>query len=213
MVCKKEFTIKSYLVKQGFGFYCSRDCWFALFNQWKKQVKCKQCGQEFKVIRAIYKKKPKYCSKTCKDNAEIDQISNICKGCKTNFSLPRSAIDRGRGSFCTWKCFKRYRGESSLELLVRQQLEKLNEPFQQEMRIGKFRADFYLPKRNLVIECDGEYWHMDQKVRLRDKRKNKLLGKLGYNILRLSGQDIIDSNFALETFLVSQACQGFALVK
>lgn len=106
------------------------------------------------------------------------------------------------GSFCTWRCYKKYQGESSLELIVRKQLEKLNEPFQQEMRIGKFRMDFYLPNRNIVIECDGEYWHMDQKSRLRDQRKDKLLEELGYNILRLSGQDIIDSSFALETLLV-----------
>lgn len=200
-VCGKKFNIKAYLVKQGYGFYCSKECWFALFNQRKKEIKCKQCGKEFKVIRAVYKKHPKFCSKVCKDNAKIDQISRICKGCKTSFDLPRSAIDRGRGSFCTWKCFKRYRGESSLELLVRQQLEKLNEPFQQEMKVGKFSADFYLPKRNLVIECDGEYWHMSRNIKLRDQRKDKLLGKLGYNILRLSGQDIISKNFVLETLL------------
>lgn len=200
-ICDKEFLIKSYLVKQGFGLYCSKECWFSMFKEWKREVKCKQCKKIFLVIRAVYKKKPKYCSKTCKDNSEIDQMPNICRGCKVRFYLARSAIARGRGSFCTWKCYKKYKGESSLELIVRQQLEKLKEPFQQEMKIGKFRMDFYLPKRNLVIECDGEYWHMIKKIKLRDQRKNKLLAKLGYNILRLSGQNIIDSNFALRTFL------------
>ena len=70
------------------------------------------------------------------------------------------------------------------------------------MRIGKFRADFYLPKRNLVIECDGEYWHMNQEIKLRDQRKDKLLQQMGYNILRLSGQDIINNNFVLANLLV-----------
>lgn len=118
--CGKKFYAEASLIKKGYGFYCSRDCWFSLFRKRKKIVKCKQCKKEFLVIRAAYKKKPKYCSKTCKDNAEIDQISSICKGCKISFDLPRSAIDRGRGSFCTWKCYKKYKGESSLEQLVRQ---------------------------------------------------------------------------------------------
>lgn len=200
-VCGKNFKIKDYLIKQGYGFYCSKDCWFDLFKRAKKKVKCIQCQKDFLVIRAVYKKHPKFCSKICKDISEIDQISSICRGCKISFNLPRSAIDRGRGLFCTWKCYKKYKGESSLELLIRQQLEKINEPFQQEMRIGKFRADFYLPKRNLIIECDGEYWHMNQKIKLRDRRKDKFLKTLGYNILRLSGQDIISKDFALETLL------------
>lgn len=200
-VCSKEFLIKSYLVNQGYGFYCSKECWFSLFNEWKKTVKCRQCKKAFSVIRAVYKKHPKFCSKICKDDFERDYVARICKGCKKGFELPRSQLNRGRGAFCTWECYKKYRGESSLEILVKDQLEKLNEPFQQEMRIGKFRADLHLPKRNLVIECDGEYWHMDPKIKSRDQRKDKLLRKLGYNILRLSGQDIINSNFALETFL------------
>ncbi len=199
--CGDEFYADAVLIKKGYGFYCSRKCWFLLFRKWKKVVKCKICSKKFLVIRAVYKKNPKYCSKTCKDKAEIDQISKICKGCKIHFSLPRSAIERGRGSFCTWNCFKKYRGESSLELLVRQELETLNEPFQQEMKVGKFRADFYLPKRNLVIECDGEYWHLQEKAQLRDQRKDKFLRGLGYDILRLTGQDIINKNSSLKIYL------------
>lgn len=201
IVCKKKFTIKSYLVKQGFGFYCSKKCWFSLFEKQRKIIRCKECQKERSVYKSVYVKHPQFCSKKCSDNSKIDHIFRICRECKKNFKLTNSALKRGRGSFCTWECYKKYKGESSLELLVKQQLEKLKEPFQQEMRIGKFRMDFYLPKRNLVIECDGEYWHIAQKAKLRDRRKDKLLAKLGYNILRLSGQDIISKDFALKTLL------------
>lgn len=202
ILCEKKFTIKSYLVKQGFGFYCSKKCWFSLFEKQRKIIRCKECQRERSVYRSVYLKHPKFCSKKCSDDSKIDHIFRICRACKRNFRLTNSALKRGRGSFCTWECYKKYKGESSLELLVRQQLEKLNEPFQQEMKIGKFRADFYLPKRNLVIECDGEYWHMDQKARLRDQRKDKLMGKLGYSILRLSGTDIINPHLNLQALLV-----------
>ncbi|TSC63656.1 MAG: hypothetical protein G01um101493_380, partial [Microgenomates group bacterium Gr01-1014_93] len=136
------------------------------------------------------------------DKSEKDSFIRICRQCKNEFEITKGNINRGRGSFCTWQCYKKYKGESSLELIVRQKLEMLKEPFQQEMKIGKFRIDFYLPKRNLVIECDGEYWHMDPKIKSRDLRKDRLLEKLGYKILRLKGQEIVDNNFELETFLV-----------
>ena len=202
--CGKEFYADNSLIEKGYGFYCTRDCWFSIFKGWKREVKCEQCGKIFHVIRAVYKKKPKFCSKKCSDESKKDSILMICKECKKEFEVERANLKRGRGSFCTWECYKKYKGESSLELVVRQQLEKMNEPFQQEMRVGKFRADFYLPKRNLIIECDGEYWHMDEKIKLRDQRKNKLLEKMGYNIVRLRGQEIIDRNFALETFLTTK---------
>lgn len=195
--CGKEFYADAVLIKKGYGFYCNRDCWFTIFKGWKRQVKCRQCKKTFLVIRAVYKKKPKFCSKECSDESKRNSVFRSCKFCKKEFEITRSDINRGRGSFCTWQCFKKYQGESSLELIVRQQLEQLREPFQQEMRIGKFRMDFYLPKKNLVIECDGEYWHMAQKAKLRDQRKDKVLEKLGYNILRLRGQDIINNNATL----------------
>ncbi len=195
--CGKKFYADAVLIRKGYGFYCSRGCWFSIFNEQKRNVVCRQCKKTFKVIKAVYKKKPKYCSRICKDASQMDQVFSICRGCKVEFKLTQSALNRGRGSFCSWKCFKRYRGESSLEMIIRQQLEKMDEPFQQEKAFGKFHADFYLPKRNLIIECDGEYWHMDPKIKLRDQRKDQLYQKLGYNILRLRGEDIVKKNFII----------------
>ena len=199
--CGKKFYADNALIEKGYGLYCTRDCWFSIFKGWKRSMKCRQCRKTFSVIRAVYKKKPKFCSKKCSDNSKKDCVLRICRECKKEFEITRGDVNRGRGSFCTWQCYKKYKGESSLELLIRQQLEKLNEPFEQEMKIERFRADFYLPKRNLVIECDGEYWHMDQKIKLRDQRKDKLLEKLGYDVLRLNGQVIVDNNFSLKTLL------------
>lgn len=200
-ICKKKFYAKANLVQKGFGFYCTMKCWFSMFEKQRILVKCQECGKARSVYRSVYIKHPKFCSKKCSDNSKIDNIFRVCRNCKNSFRLTQSALNRGRGSFCTWVCYKKYKGESSLELLVRQQLEKLNEPFQQEMKFGRFRADFYLPKRNLIIECDGEYWHMDQKIRFRDQRKDKLFEKLGYKVLRLKGQEIISSDFSLISIL------------
>lgn len=189
-VCGKRFKIKKYLVEQGFGFYCSKECWFALFKKWKKILKCRQCHQEFSVHRSLYKKHPKFCSKKCADDFKRDYVEKVCRGCRQRFELPRFEVNRGRGSFCTWECYKSYDGETSIERIIRLQLKKLKEPFKQEMRFGKYRADFYLPNKNLIIECDGEYWHRNQLIRQRDYRKDVYLNALGYKILRLKEAEI-----------------------
>lgn len=185
--CQKEFYVVDTLVKKGFGFYCS-----------------KQCKKIFTVSKSTYKRRPKFCSKTCKDNFERDYVSRICRGCKKQFELPRSSLNRGHGSYCSWECYKHFKGETSIEQRIRIELEKLKEPFKQEIRFGRFRADFYLPNRNLIIECDGSYWHRDIKIKERDKRKDKFLQALGYKIIRFSEESIRNYNpELLEKLLVN----------
>lgn len=198
-ICSKEFFAKAPLIKKGFGFYCSMDCWFSLFKEQRIEVKCKQCKKIFNVTRAVFKKHPQYCSKTCKDDFERDYIERTCRGCKQKFQLPRWEFKKGKGTFCTRECFKHYDGETSIERLVRLELRRLKEPFKQETKIGRFYADFYLPNRNLIIECDGEYWHRSEKAQQKDLRKDELLLKMGYKILRLQEEMIKkDVNLALQ---------------
>lgn len=60
-------------------------------------------------------------------------------------------------------------------------------------------VDFYLPKYNLFIEVDGEYWHKDLKDI--DSLKDSLALKDGIQTLRLSSSNnIIES---LESYFSS----------
>jgi very-short-patch-repair endonuclease len=53
---------------------------------------------------------------------------------------------------------------------------------------GNWRmVDFYLPKSNLVIECDGEHWHTKEGNDI----KNKELNEKGFDVIRYSGTKII----------------------
>lgn len=76
--------------------------------------------------------------------------------------------------------------------------------FETNKKIGRFYVDFYLVEYNLVIECDGDYWHANpmfyKKENLtetqiknvdRDKRKEKMLYDKSINILRFWEHDII----------------------
>jgi len=200
-VCGKNFRIKKYLIDQGFGFYCSKRCWFSLFKKWKKKVKCKKCGREFLVLRSAYKKNPKFCSKKCADDFKRDYVGKICKNCNTRFELPRWELNKGKGVFCSRDCFTQYNGETSIEKKMRLALEEAKIVFKQEVKLGIYRADFLLTKSKIVLECDGEYWHSRPWSENRDKRKDFYLKNKGYKVIRIPEQRIKKSP---ETELINE---------
>ena len=65
-------------------------------------------------------------------------------------------------------------GTSKLEEdFANQFLKKLNVEYQYQFEakdIGRF-YDFYLPKHNLLIEIDGDYWHGNPKIYKEDELK------------------------------------------
>lgn len=67
--------------------------------------------------------------------------------------------------------------------------------------------DFYVPRFNLLIECDGDYWHSKPKVKTRDARKTAQARKLGYRVERLTesfiNSDLLDSH--LDSLLRQQS--------
>lgn len=84
-------------------------------------------------------------------------------------------------------------------------LEALNIEYIQQYKlsaIGRY-YDFYLPEYNILIECDGDYWHADpkkykkedlnaiQKRNIRvDEQKNKYALMYGYVLLRFWEKDV-----------------------
>lgn len=54
----------------------------------------------------------------------------------------------------------------------------------------KFSLDFLLPEYNIVIECDGDYWHNIPEVKTRDKSKNAYIKACGYSLYRFWEHEI-----------------------
>lgn len=54
----------------------------------------------------------------------------------------------------------------------------------------RFTVDFYLPNNNLVIECDGVFWHSRPKKIKRDNYVNGILQCNNINVLRLTDTEI-----------------------
>jgi len=113
--------------------------------------------------------------------------------CGKEFELAQSRIEEGRGRFCSQACFLRYSGETSIERLLREELERRGEPFYQQVAFNRFHVDFVLPRLKAVIECDGEYWHRHPNVIARDQRKDEYLASLDYRVFRFTESEIRDS--------------------
>jgi very-short-patch-repair endonuclease len=56
--------------------------------------------------------------------------------------------------------------------------------------IHRYPCDFYLPKHNLIIECDGDYWHNYPDLRELDLKRNIELKQAGYKLLRIWEREI-----------------------
>ena len=51
-------------------------------------------------------------------------------------------------------------------------------------------ADFYLPQKNTILEADGGYWHSRPKSVLHDAKRDAVLARLGYRVVRLGETQI-----------------------
>ena len=95
-------------------------------------------------------------------------------------------------------------------------MDSLGVEYQRQYYIEEIRqfCDFYVPSRNLVVECDGNFWHANpayfpngpvydcQKEKAeRDKIKEEYLINHGYKLIRLWEDEIIEEPDKVRTKL------------
>lgn len=178
---------------KGYGFFCNFACFVKYREARRKKINCEQCGKL--IIKPVsVAVKTVFCSKKCKDDFERDYVSRICRNCHKTFELPTWETDKGKGSFCSRRCYIQFKGETSIEKIVKDYLTKHNIDFDQEVCFGKYHADFQLKGTNILIECDGSYWHSIPGAKEKDIKKDKVLKAKGYEVYRLSEEEIKASN-------------------
>jgi very-short-patch-repair endonuclease len=78
-------------------------------------------------------------------------------------------------------------------------LEDFGVPFIQEFNVNLSKKrdlfDFYIPSRNLLIECDSKYWHTLPHSAKRDAEKTAKAIAIGYAVVRLNEETITSSLF------------------
>lgn len=82
-----------------------------------------------------------------------------------------------------------------IEKILYEYLESKMIIFEKQKVIEFYTVDAYVPKLNLVIEADGEYWHSLPETIWRDKAKNTYLKKYGYQLIRLTENELVKGSF------------------
>lgn len=152
---------------------------------------CEQCGKMMRAQQCkIRDGFGKYCSNECNGLALRNRIIRECRKCGKMMEIIPAKIKLGEGSFCSLKCYHTAKGDTSIEFMIEEEIKKLGFTYEKKKQISKWNADFYIPHLNLVVECDGDYWHNRPGARKKDKRKDLNLRKRGYDVVRIWEHEI-----------------------
>ena len=86
--------------------------------------------------------------------------------------------------------------ETSIEKMIRYGLEKRKINFIPQFPIQYIAiVDFYIPENNIIIQCDGDFWHHSDWAKKHgkeesDKKQNIFLLKMGYTLFRFTEKEI-----------------------
>src|SRR5690349_12325411 len=61
---------------------------------------------------------------------------------------------------------------------------------EREVWIGKYRVDFLIRKKKVIIELYGYLWHNSRQKITRDKARERELIRMGYKVYPFTGTDI-----------------------
>lgn len=85
---------------------------------------------------------------------------------------------------------------TEIEVKTREALLRTNLKFKEQVPLENITVvDFYLPENNIVIYCDGDYWHKGEwakkhKIINKDNWQTKILENKGYKVFRFSETEI-----------------------
>ena len=69
-------------------------------------------------------------------------------------------------------------------------LKNYSVKFSRQKVLGKYIADFYCAKANLVIELDGSQHYEDDRL-INDKKRTEYLEQYGIKVIRISNLDVM----------------------
>lgn len=204
--------------------YCSRSC-----ASKGKPIICLVCQKEFDPSN----RKTKTCSKLCAKKNRSIQIKKwhesmgeeekqkhfrniITKTARTRKINNTPSWNSGKTNIYSQETINKIRNatlkqmenhtfkKTKIERIMEKFLTQKNIDFQYSFILENRQFDFLLKKQNIIIECDGDYWHSNpyfypnptewQKERIKiDILKNNIAINNGYLILRFWEFDIINN--------------------
>jgi len=198
--CSAEFKRPNGRMKAK---YCRQQCYFEsqakLSLSLKVEVKCPQCGKvELLTKGRAAVKTIGYCSDEC--HLGVKRVPRSLKQCPICNKTFTAVMGTGKiQRFCSRRCTSVYAVQAmptngtSIERAVDAMLSTIAIIYVPQFKLGYWVCDFFVPASNLVVECDGDYWHSLPKAILNDKRKDAWLKKHRYKLLRLTETEINNS--------------------
>jgi len=219
--------------------YCSLKCYRKSKRPQRKTgkiVKCAWCGKEVYKQKIHLKHNNNFCSIKCANLYQgRDRIKFVCKICGKEFSWSKSRTKKHNPLYCSLKCrdkdpkrkwmlkdlniLQQNLKPNNLEKKGYKILESLRLKFKKQVLIGnKFLVDAFIPKYNLIIQFDGDYWHgnpkkykllsdRQKKRKLIDKSQNAYFKKCGFKILRVWESDVNKLKEMLENDYIKRKIQ------
>ncbi len=197
--------------------YCSTACYHEATRKYP-QFTCEHCGKVFKLPRGHDGRIRRFCSHACYLAAvAAPRVTKACPVCGKTYAVPASIAHRytvcsldcstkkpirhtclncgaefygkPRRLFCSFECYRKYKGETRLEARVRSCLDKLcfARGYVQELQVGRYSLDFAFPEAGVCLEIDGLYWHRDAR---KEERRDRYLAKMGWRVIHISDADI-----------------------
>jgi very-short-patch-repair endonuclease len=167
---------------------------------------CQHCGIIFTFPPSHSYRK--YCSVSCAHkyvalNMSGDKspkwrrIEKNCIHCKTRFTAKGDRVDKGQGKFCSLKCWGLWswsnmpQRRTDIEIAMTAILKLIGIEYEKEKNLNDIAiVDFFIPSKNLAIQCDGEYWHTLKKKIEKDNWQDFELKKAGFKVIRFWGNQI-----------------------
>lgn len=175
--------------------YCGYECSHIAQRINNEVQYCHTCGKIIKKAKGrtiTQYNNAKYCSHKCYLKSRAVIYSPVyCLNCGKQLTPKVFAHSKeklghlAKRKFCSRLCHQLYKGESSIELIMREELERRNIKHIPQAPIGKYIADFLLV-RGIIVECDGTYWHSIKWVIKKDTVRDLYLNNHGYTILRFT---------------------------
>jgi len=187
-----------------------------LCNLCKKEANQNKTKKMTDTFNKLYKTNIEFKNKmkrAFKKNGELQKEKNI------KYGLPKKWIHWYKTAFDKNKL---YGGRSTIENKV---IDYINNKYphlkiQQTHNISNMFVDVYIPEKRIVIECQGNYWHMNptkyktddynKSTKLtagehwvKDKKRKIFLESLGYIVIQLWEDEINRDNYSnLDTYLL-----------
>lgn len=122
------------------------------------------------------------------------KTSNETKKKMSEIAKRENLSDQTRKKMREKRLLQKHTWTTSIEIKIRDFLTTLNIEFISHKPIINIslpcQCDIYIPQYNLIIECDGNYWHHYPDGREIDHIRTKELIEKGYKVLRLWESEI-----------------------